>query len=352
MVNMDPITQDSQPRVSLESQVPPKRGFVGFIRKHWFLLFLAAFATLLMILWLDSRSRRAEKLPNLPQITYPRLPGQNITASIRVTLPTTQVLPAQTSSYQVERKSLSRDQARALASNLAFPKEPSNISTDVVLGDYYIWLSGAQTLSIRLSPVEIKMIPDSFVSSPPSDGSLPSEKAGFDFISNLLSLNGLSSRNIDYTKVTSRPVFEENVLEINITPTIDGVPVIDINPTTPLVSGYLQKDGKLFGLIYRSGFDNMTNTVSYPTKTLKQVQDSLVVEGKIITLGEPQSEPALLIPTAINVSTITPSLLFVSEKPEMLLPIYVLTGVAQTEQGQVPVYIYIPSVNSKYVRAL
>lgn len=349
---MDPTTENYQPQETLAPQVPPKGGFLGFVKKHWFLLFLASLATLLLILWVDSKSRESENLPNLPQVVYPKIPGQNLTSTMRITLPTTASLSTQLPTYQVQRRSLNRDQAKALASSFAFPKEPSNISREAVLGDYYLWLSGAQSLSVRLSPLEIKMIPDPSITPPPTDGVLPTELAGKEFLNNILSLNGLLGSGVEYTKVTSRPAGDGNLLELGISPEVSGLGIVDGDPTTQLITCYLQKDGRLYGLIYKAGFENPTVLVSYPTKDIKQIQESLVAEGKIVILGDPQSEAELLVPTAISVSGIAPSLLFTPEKSDVLLPIYVLTGTAITEEGEVPVYIYVPAVKSKYVRAL
>lgn len=349
---MDPTIQNYQPQENLAPQMPPKRGLLDFVKRHWFLLFLAAFATLLLILWVDSRSRKTEDLPNLPQVMYPKIPGQNITSVVRITLPTVTSLPSQLPTYQVQRKSLNRDQAKALASSFAFPKEPSNISSEAVLGDYYLWLSGAQSLSIRLSPLEIKIIPDPSITLPPTGGVLPTELAGKEFLNNILSLNGLLGSGVEYTKVTSRPAGDGNLLELGVSPEVFGLSVVDNDPTMQLITSYLQKDGRFYGLIYKTGFENPTSPVSYPTKDIKQIRESLTTEGKIVVLGDPQAEAELLVPTAISISGVTPSLLFVPERPDVLLPVYVLTGTATTEEGEVPVYIYLPAVKSKYVRAL
>ncbi len=348
---MEPNTQ---PQDNLSPKTQPQAGFLGFIKKHWFLLFLATFATLLLILWFDSRRKEGEAktLPNLPQIAYLQVPGLNISTNVSVTLPASVSLPTNVVLYQTKPRSLTRDQAKLLASNFAFPKEPSNISTDPIFGDNYLWLSGAQALSIRLSPFELNMSPDFSETSPPSEGVLPTEQAGLAFIKNILSLNGLLDQNIDYSKTLSRPVMGGNVLEVGMAPQIEGVPVVDTEPTTPLVIGYLQKDGKLYGLIYKAGFENPTSPALYPAKTLKEIHGALVSEGKIVSLGKPEGEGSVLVPTTVSISTIIPSLLFMPEQPMSLLPIYAMMGVARTDQGEVPIHIYIPSVNSKYVRAL
>ncbi len=351
---MEPNNPTYQPQENLSPQQPPKTGVVVFLKKHWFLLFLAAFATLLLILWIDGKNKTGvvEDLPNLPQITYSRFPAQILSSGVPVTLPTNLSLPLRVNFYQATPKALDREQAKALASNFAFPKEPSNISTEAVLGDHYLWLSGAQTLSVRLSPLEVKITPDSSVSLPPTEGQLPTEQAGAEFIKNVLSLNGLLGVGVDYSQVSSLPIALGDVLEVGLTPRVEGVAVVDANPTTPLIAGYIQKDNKLYALLYRAGFEKPANPVSYPAKNTKQLQESLVSEGKIVLLGDPKTEAEILVPTAISISTVASSLLFVPQQPTTLLPIYILKGVARTDQGEVPVYIYIPSVNSKYVRAL
>ena len=356
MVIMD-LNNPTYQSIQTENLVPQKprsTGFAGFVKKHWFLLFLAVFATLLFILWIDGRNKsgQAENLSNLPLVTYPQISGQNINANVIVTFPAIRNLPTNVNLYQVKSKSLGREQAKVLASNLAFPKEPSNVSSEALLGEHYLWLSGAQTLSIRLSPLDLKMLPDVSEAPPPTGGTLPTQQAGSEFVNNVLSLNGLLSPGIDYTQVSSGPLLEGNVLQVGITPRIEGIDVVDKDLTSPLISGYLQKDGKLYGLIYRAGFENPTTPASYSAKTIKQIQDSLVSEGKIVALGDPEGEPAILVPTTISISKIVSSLLFTPEQPITLLPIYVLTGVATTETGEEPIYIYIPAVNSKYVRAL
>ncbi len=312
---------------------------------------LAVIATLLAIVWVQGESNKTAKqsLPNLPAITYPNLTGQNVPPAITFNL-TGVDLPTQVSLYQISPKSLNSTQAKALARNFGFPENPSNISTDSALGDYYLWLSGSKSLSVRLSPLDINFVQDPGSSPPPSEGELPNKQTAFTFVQNLLSTNDLNLIGTTLAVSGSRKTSEDNILELKLDPIIGQTKVVDNNTTTSLVTSYLGKDGKVYSLLYKAGFTNPHNPTGYPSKTLEQIKESLVKEGKIVTLGAPTTEPALYVPVSVNIIRIESALLFYPTQPDALYPIYILTGTSKTNEGDQPVYIYTPAINSKYVR--
>ena len=322
---------------------------MGFVKKNWFLFLITASAVLLLFLWIQGRSReRKEDLPDLPVISYPKLPGQSVLTSTQVTFVST-VLPTQMAVYKTSPRAMTPLQAKVLAKTFGFPEEPSNISQDATFGDYYLWLSGSQSLSIRLSPLDISLGQDPSLASPPTEGDLPSEQTGIDFVKNVLTLNDLDVSGVDFAFEKTVSVFNDSLLEVSADPTFDKIKIVDTNPKTPLVSAYLGKDGKIYGLIYRSGFTTPVMQVPYPLKNLEEIKNAFVVEGKMLSLGEASETPLLLVPSQISIELIELGLLYSPENPTALLPVYTLDGKARTEAGEVPVYIYIPAVKSRYV---
>ena len=324
---------------------------LNFFKNHWLLIMLAVIATLLAIVWVQGKSNKTAKqsLPNLPSIAYPNLTGQKVPPAITFNLTGTD-LPTQVSLYQISPKSLNSVEAKALAKNFGFPENPSNISTDSVFGDYYLWLSGPQSLFVRLSPLDINFVHDTSSSPISSQGELPSEQVASNFIQNLISTNDLTPTGATLVINGSRKMFENNILELKLDPTITKTRVVDNNPTTSLVTSYLGKDGKVYSFLYKAGFANPQNPTNYPAKTLEEVKESLLKEGKIVTIGQPTTEPALYVPTSVNIIRIDSALLFCPPQPNTLYPIYILTGTAKTNEGDQPVYIYTPAVNSKYIQ--
>ncbi|MBI4029524.1 MAG: hypothetical protein HY376_04135 [Candidatus Blackburnbacteria bacterium] len=323
---------------------------LNFFKKHWLLILLALLATLLTIVWIQGKGNKTaqQPLPNLPSISYPSLTGQKVPPSITFNLTGTN-LPTQVSLYQITPKSLVSVEAKTLAKNFGFPENPSNISTDSVLGDYYLWLSGSKSLSVRLSPLDINYVQDPSSSPPPADGTLPNEQTASNFIQNLLSTNDLSPQGTVLVVNGSRKTSEDNILELKLDPTVRQTKVVDNNPTTSLITAYLGKDGKVYSLLYKAGFLDPQNPTSYPAKTLEDIKGSLIKEGKIVTIGQPTTEPTLYVPTSVNIIRIDSALLFYPSQPNTLYPIYILTGTAKTNEGDQPVYLYTPAVNSKYI---
>lgn len=324
---------------------------VNFIKKYWLLLGLATLATLLVLFWIQGRpGKPKETLPNLPPLNYPALSGQNIPPQISFDSLQKENLPKQMSVYQTTSRSLDSSQAKTLAKNLGFPENPSNISTDTVFGDYYLWLSGPRSLSLRLSPVDINMVQDPAVSPPPQTGELPNEKSAQGFIESLLASNDLLPPQTGLKIESSRKIENDTILELQLTPTIGQTKIVDTNPITSLITAYLGKDGKIYSFLYKSGFTAPKNPLSYPTKNLDQIKQAVSKEGKIVVLGEPSSEPTLLVPNSVSIIRIEPVLLYYPQTPTILYPIYVLIGTAKTNFGDQPVYVYMPAVNSRYVQ--
>lgn len=322
---------------------------INFIKKHWLVLGLAVLATLLIVYWVQGRSGRStsKNLPNLPLVAYPDIQGEGLPSDI--TFNTNPQLQLQVKTYQIAPRNLTPDQAKGIAKSFGFPENPSNISKDAVFGDYYLWLNGPNSLSVRLAPLDLNFNQDLNNFSPPTDGDLPTEQAASNTVLSLLTIKGLSTPDLVYSVSSSKKVWNDSLLEVGISPIINQTKVVDNNLNSQLVTASLGKDGKIYSLLYKSGFISPKELISYPAKNFEEVKSSIFKEGKIVSLGQPIEQPVLLVPTSINIIKIEDALLYYPQQPTLLYPIYILTGVAKTNSGDQPVYIYMPAVNSKYV---
>lgn len=321
-----------------------------FLQKYWLILVLAIIATVLLFFWIQGRNSSApadEVLDaTLPKIPYPEIGGQEIPAGASVSI---NAFPNASEAvvYQVTPIAFNHQQALSAAQSLGFPEQPSSINNDVVFGSYYLWMTESQTLTIRLSPVDVAISSD--VLNLNTGQEFPDDSAAVNFINDIVGKIGVNTTGLRFIQTVSRTVFNDQVKEVGLVPVVEGVPVVDINPTAPMVLGRFKEDGSLFGFSYRSGFSSPQSALRYKIKTEGEMKSSLFNEGKIMVLGDPQEAPRVLTPSVVNIEKIINSLLFYPQKPTILFPIFVLEGKAQTGDGEVPIVIYMPSVKSDYL---
>lgn len=326
-----------------------------FLRKYWLFLVLAILAVVLVFLWIQGRSKKEEValLPSLPKVPFPNIVGQSLAVVVDFVIPEV-ALPLDVPLYQVSPKRLTDAEIDALARNFEFPEKPSNVSRDSVLGEYRLWLSTTHSLSVRVSPLEVSISQDAGLSPVPTDGALPDPLASSEYLKRVVTTNNLETPGVVFQTGDSREINGGNILQTQLKATVEGVEIVDINPYIALVGAGLRKDRGLFYFSYRVGFSNPTNRTLYPAKDQADIKQNLLTEGKIMSLGDPFSEEATearaLTPTRIEITSIKSALLFFPERPTFLFPIYVMEGVADTEVGEEPIVIYLPSVKSNYLQ--
>lgn len=321
---------------------------MNFVRKYFLILILTAIATVLVFFWAQSRSPKPkeEGVEVLPKIPFPTLVGQEILPQTTVEL-TAGNTPTKTNVYQIEPLTATDEQVVVIAASLGFPEQPASKTLDVVYGPVYLWLAEKQSLTIRLSPLEISTATESSLFPPPTEGALPSQEQVVNTAKALVSKIGLG--RMQFTPSTIKTTPDGNLVEGGLIPTIEGIPVVDVGAGAPLVLVRIRKDGSVDSFIWRLGFSNPKNKLTYLTKSTQQIKDALAKEGKIMLLGPPSQIPITTIPTKIVISQVTNVLMFLPERPTILFPVYVLSGTATTEQGELPVVIYMPSVRSAYI---
>lgn len=324
---------------------------MNFLRKYWFIILLAVIATVLLFFWIQGNTQKKKKtaLPDLPKISYPEFGGQAILARAVVNIKT-DVPSKELKVYQIVPLTLNLLQASNVAGLLGFPQNPSSVSSDATFGQVYLWLGENQNLAVRSSPVDIGVVTDSLFLLP-VDGVLPSEDAGVGFLRGLVGKFGFLPTGVGFSQSSSKVLYEGDVIQVGLVPTVEGVGVVDNNPENPLVYGGLRRDGTLHYLSYRVGFSNPQKGTAYPLKTKAEIQESLTREGRVMLIGEAREVPRVLTPQTLTITSINPSLFYFAQVPTVLYPIYALSGTAFTQEGEVPVFIYLPAVKSKYFQS-
>lgn len=328
---------------------------MNLLRRYWLLILLALVAAMLGFVWarwrVEERAAQKETLPSLPKLSFPQIRGQSIPPTTTINFQTDILKRDRVSLFRISPLSFTNNQAIKIGEFLGFLVKPY-INADVFSEKVYSWEQGGKSLSVGLNPASVSFWTNALEIKPPEEGVLPPLDIATKKIKQLLTDMGIGLAGIDLAVVSSRELLDGQLLEIRLTPIIEGgVVVTDVNPASSIINAAIQKDGRLFQFSLSGAFSNPIFSVSYPAKTAGVVAEKLPEEGKIVSIGEAVEAFPSLIPATITINAMTDALLFSREDPNSLYPVYALNGTASVPgQGEVQVLIYIPSIHSNYLK--
>lgn len=323
---------------------------MNFVKKYWFLFLLAALAVLLTIAWVVGKTKGPEgglidNDPDLPKVTYPVIPGSKIPNNTKITINTTVVNNNPLYIYRAIFVKISDQALQEIAQLLGFPAEPSRINHGA-LGKEYFWFRDEFSLSIKPSPIEIRVVKEG---DPEIDQgiSFPTTVELTQIISSMVNIIGVNTANIKF--ITHQPKTIDSIIELNIDPVIDNIRITDANQLYRLITLQAER-GSLFSFYWRLGFTDTQNTTTIPylLKDIDGIKNSLEKEGVIVQIGTPDHVPISTSVSSVLINNI--EVVFFNEaSSDLVYPMYVAKGVGETPSGNQDVVIYLPAVKSKYI---
>jgi hypothetical protein len=327
-------------------------------KKYWFLFVLSFIAFLLLFFWIKLRTTSKIQevitspspiLPTLPKIVFPDI-GKPIAISedkIKFNLKNN-IEETLLSLPRISAITITPSQASLIALQLGFPSNPSQVVKGAS-GESQVWFKDASSLIIKTSPLKIKLITEEFFSKFPTTGNFLPPQEYEDYIKKFL-LNIIPQQNnIRYVLDEAVEARAGKTIKVSLSPVFQGKRIVDSSAES-LVIAEFQKDKKLFSFSFNFGATILDqNLGSYPAKTKSEIEKTILSEGRVISLGEPQESPPDLVYSTITIDSFENALFFLPEKPDMLYPIYILEGTASTQEGDLHIIIYLPAVKSVYV---
>lgn len=337
--------------------------FIQFFKRYWVFILLATVASGFFVLRLVQKGQPPPppRVTSEPSLIEPKIDGIKIPSNAKLALANFS-FPSQLKTYQGQESKISSDKAIKIAQEFNFSQPPQK-SEDVFLGTFYAWSSKPHFLSISLDSSKIEYGLDLYQTQLLLQGVLPSPETAKTTLKNLLTKLDLTPEfeikwqkeeylvQDHYFSPTSSPE-EADFIKVGFNPSLDRYQLVSLNPTEPLVSLTLGKDGEIIRFqsqIYFSKFDSQE---TYTLKTKEEVQKSLTREGRIVyasTLEKTTKEPEI---SQASFDKVQLAYFQEAEKTSVIQPIFILSGQGTLADGEViEIIACLPAISSEYLKS-
>lgn len=256
-------------------------------------------------------------------------------------------IPKTTNSYS--QSNVDQDQFNSISSAFGFSSIPATIKSKN--GDILFWKKDNQTLSISTSTFKLSYQQYFKTSAVKSDA--PNESASRQKVTDYLKKLNLTSQNIDLEspKITyykdliegTSPVTDNSYQFIifEYQPSIEGIPLITINPLTPPVYATAGPGNEIFQLkVDLSVLETPKLDKTLKTKSAKKIEKE-IKSGQAAIISS-TGERMMETDARINTFNSTKTRLAYLKNNDIFTPVVELIGNAQTAKGQEAIIIVTP----------
>lgn len=330
---------------------------LAFFKKYWLFILLGALATIVVVLrffYAPSAEPQIGPIPTpSPLLSPPQIEGQALPKSVQVSLQNFKY-PKTMKIYQGAENRFLPGKAKAIAQQLGFTTEPQ-ISQSVSQEIFYNWAKNGEYLSINLNTSGINYGKD--FSNLTKEGDLPSPVKAQETLNKLLEDLGLvPSYSLQVQKeqylALMGPVMTQvapekaEVIMVGSNPVLEDTLLLGQNPGALLISIMIDKENTLVSFEYQSPFFSFDPKEEYPLKTIKEIEEKISKEGKIVFLDLiTEVEEVELKSVNLNQAKIA---YLQPMTGNLIQPTFVLSGTATLETGEViEVIVYLPAISFK-----
>lgn len=329
----------------------------GFLKKYWLFILLAALATLLAVLWYQSATQKEEiSTPKLPMIDKPALPGRNIGSTSQILI---NAEPQETTTplMKITRKPpFSTTEINGMSQALNFAGQPTVVQ-DVFEGAIYVWVNNALSLTITPNSNGIRLNRDLDLDPLPQAGQFPSLVEAINNFSSIIQKLGLTLPTTNPTQryirfngnVPETSIKEDSeIFELSYSFYLGEFLVVDHDPNMVETKIWFDKNGKVAKFEWQNPIESSGKINEYPAKDISEIIKFIKQEGEIILIGD--GSPEMPYPESLSKIDITSIKLgyLLPQQGEILQPIFILTGNAQSMFGSFSTWIYLPAIKEEY----
>jgi len=338
-----------------------KMKVIIFLKRYWLIVLLAFLATLVIFIkffFARNQPPTGEPGPSPTAIPTLEIEGTRLSGSLTTSF---------SSFPKLEKAYIYRGTARTILTNSAgeiaqifgFTGSPL-VSRDTILGDINSWSSNEKYLIVGLETSKIIYGKNLLNQSAPQTGSLPSKQEAEESLKNLYQKISLSPEISFFLPLPEKyllargTLFEPTTqdkadfLQVGFSLQLNNFPFLSKDPNKPLVSLIVDKNKETVTYEDLIIFSRFTPTEEFSLKTESEVKNTLLGEGKIVSLGITQEDFFNLKFKRGNLNKISLVYLQPTLPDQLIQPVFLLEGeITLLDEQTVPVAIYLPAFSKQ-----